>query len=489
MESVGEANDAAVVDKNNAEDEAAQSDAGERRPAPAAVRDDRTVGGRSRDELDFSSQGLTMAPSSLFAKTHITCAEPELATTIRGLPPEISNLTQLRHLDLSRNGLSLRSSEGLHQPAKEMETMAELRELLLSRVQPDAHPPRPSGPSSAWRNSTSAGTKSRHPVGHHEAGAAGSPERHADWDQDSARGEIVCCDALESLLLFGNPIDSLRDSLRELNRLHTLHINYRVFASGVDAETDGMPAEAATHPPSTYRPLCSTFPSCWRWTWRLASERVARSLTRISEASGVLLARHNQLTFVDSLADLTELERIDLGFNCIAKLPDNIGQLTKLTALLLPGNRLGCSLWHGSWVISFKNLDLTGNRLTSIPPEMAGLAGWTERTSLAGCSSEACGWHNNPDRQAAGQGLEHLGSRQDLAHMEKTAARSSAGGRRVTADLPPLLAKLLDPKALHCVVSDIAEYQQIRVRCGHDGGWAGCGAPTSPELGCQLIGH
>ncbi|PAA81359.1 hypothetical protein BOX15_Mlig031151g3 [Macrostomum lignano] len=587
MESVGEANDAAVVDKNNAEDEAAQSDAGER--AAGSRRQSEMIGqseGRSRDELDFSSQGLTMAPSSLFAKTHITVLNLS-SNNIRGLPPEISNLTQLRHLDLSRNGLRCAHPRDFTSLPKEMETMAELRELLLSECSLMHIPP------AVW----SIVGLEKLDISRNKVGAIPSDimklERlvHLNATQTGIKTlpeEIVCCDALESLLLFGNPIDSLPDSLRELNRLHTLHINYRVFASGVDAETDGMLQRqqlTSEHIPSVVfhipQLLEMDLEAC---KVNALPRSLTRSLVELNIAANyfpafpeavcslhqltlldvsrngfktlppalkdlrslrVLLARHNQLTFVDSLADLTELERIDLGFNCIAKLPDNIGQLTKLTALLLPGNRLDalpkslCSLGD-----QLQTLDLTGNRLTSIPPEMAGLAGLDRAHQFSGLFKRGLWLHNNPidkppakvwntwdpakiwahmERMAIqnapklrpcklvflgdlGSGKTSLARLLRLGHAAPTKSDGSgltrgfqlsswrsenrcpfvlleAGGHPIYA---PLLAKLLDPKALHCVVFDIAEYQQI----GFDvvSRWLRLLAAHLPGARVQLIG-
>uniref|UniRef100_A0A1I8FEC6 Leucine-rich repeat-containing protein 40 n=1 Tax=Macrostomum lignano TaxID=282301 RepID=A0A1I8FEC6_9PLAT len=189
--------------------------------------------GRSRDELDFSSQGLTMAPSSLFAKTPHHCAENLSSNNNRGLPPEISNLTQLRHLDLSRNGLRCAHPEGLHQPAKGDGDDGRAARAPAVRVQPDAHPPGRSGPSSAWEKLD---------ISRNKVGAIPSDimklERlvHLNATQTGIKTlpeEIVCCDALESLLLFGNPIDSLPDSLRGAEpAAHAAHQLSRVRVRG-----------------------------------------------------------------------------------------------------------------------------------------------------------------------------------------------------------------------------------------------------------------
>uniref|UniRef100_A0A1I8F916 LRRCT domain-containing protein n=1 Tax=Macrostomum lignano TaxID=282301 RepID=A0A1I8F916_9PLAT len=295
------ANDAAVVDKNNAEDEAAQSDAGER--AAGSRRQSEMIGQsewRSRDELDFSSQGLTMAPSSLFAKTHTSVLNLS-SNNIRGLPPEISNLTQLRHLDLSRNGLRCASSEDFTSLPKEMETMAELRELLLSECSL-MHIPRPSGPS---------------------------------LDQDSAGGDRL-------LRRSGEP-----SVVREPHRLaagqpagaepaaYTLHINYRgVRRPGFDAETDGMLQRqqlTSEHIPSVVfhipqllemdleackvnaLPQESDQPFPRRSALSTSSpydvsrngfKTLPPALKDLRSPPGAALARHNQLTFMAGLAGL-----------------------------------------------------------------------------------------------------------------------------------------------------------------------------------------
>uniref|UniRef100_A0A1I8FDX3 Uncharacterized protein n=1 Tax=Macrostomum lignano TaxID=282301 RepID=A0A1I8FDX3_9PLAT len=233
MESVGEANDEAVVDKNNAEDEAAQSDAGER--AAGSRRQSEMIGqseGRSRDELDFSSQGLTMAPSSLFAKTPHHCAEPELQQTSAACHLRSGNLTQLRHLDLSRNGLRCAHPRDFTSLPKEMETMGRAARVLLSECSLMHIPP------AVW----SIVGLEKLDISRNKVGAIPSDimklERlvHLNATQTGIKTlpeEIVCCDALESLLLFGEPHRLAAGQPAELNpAAHAAHQLSRVRVRG-----------------------------------------------------------------------------------------------------------------------------------------------------------------------------------------------------------------------------------------------------------------
>uniref|UniRef100_A0A1I8F960 Uncharacterized protein n=1 Tax=Macrostomum lignano TaxID=282301 RepID=A0A1I8F960_9PLAT len=266
----------AVVDKNNAEDEAAQSDAGER--AAGSRRQSEMIGQsewRSRDELDFSSQGLTMAPELSVrqdaASLWLNLSSP--TNNLRGLPPEISNLTQLRHCSTSAATDFRCAHPAGTSPAcqRDGETMAELRELLLSRVQPDAHSPRPLVHRFGLEKLDIKPEKSA-------PSRRTSHEAWSGWftlngarrlgDQDSAGGDRLLRRSGEPSAVRRTPIDSLPDSLRELNRLHRRlhHQLSRVRVRGVDAEKPMACCRGSNSPPR-HIPVrgVSSFPSCWRW--------------------------------------------------------------------------------------------------------------------------------------------------------------------------------------------------------------------------------
>uniref|UniRef100_A0A1I8JQT5 PPM-type phosphatase domain-containing protein n=1 Tax=Macrostomum lignano TaxID=282301 RepID=A0A1I8JQT5_9PLAT len=456
---------------------------------------------------ELSVRHSTSVRTALHPKpeTHITVLNLS-SNNIRGLPPEISNLTQLRAPRPQPQRTSLRSSQGLHQPAKGDGDDGRAARAPAVRVQPDAHPP---GRLVHRR----LGEETRH-----------QPEQSRRHPSDIMKLErLVHLNATQTgiktlperdrlLRRSGEPSavrepqsTRCRTACGELNRLHTLHINYRVFASGVDAENRWHAAEAATHlehipsvvfhipqllemdleackvnafaqesdqvswgtgpvlrdrqkshPGTTSSPQNKVTLEQLTVTESLVELNIAanyfpafpeavcslRQLTLLDVSRNgfktlppalkdlrslrVLLARHNQLTFVDSLADLTELERIDLGFNCIAKLPDNIGQLTKLNRPPAAWQPLGCvaEVAVAAWVISFKLWTSLGTGLIQFPPEN----GWPGRagpSAPARLFKRGLWLHNNPIDKPPAKVWNTWESRQDLGHMERMAIQNA----------------------------------------------------------------
>uniref|UniRef100_A0A1I8G680 Roc domain-containing protein n=1 Tax=Macrostomum lignano TaxID=282301 RepID=A0A1I8G680_9PLAT len=208
------------------------------------------------------------------------------------------------------------------------------------------------------------------------------------------------------------------------------------------------------------------------------------------------------------LADSPNSNASIWAFNCIAKLP---GQYRKPDQTHRPP-----AAWQPPWMtlpkslcslgdqLQIQTLDLTGNRLTFNHAEMAGLAGLDQSATSLGGAVQArplqaftlnplsAAAHGHPERPKLrpcklvflgdlGSGKTSLARLLRLGHAAPTKSDGSgltrgfqlsswrsenrcpfvlleAGGHPIYA---PLLAKLLDPKALHCVVFDIAEYQQI----------------------------
>uniref|UniRef100_A0A1I8FP04 Protein kinase domain-containing protein n=1 Tax=Macrostomum lignano TaxID=282301 RepID=A0A1I8FP04_9PLAT len=402
--------------------------------------------GRSRDELDFSSQGLTMGTELSVRQDAHHCAEPELQQH-RGLPPEISNLTQLRHLDLSRQrGLRCAHPRDFTSLPKEMETMAELRDLMHI-------------PPAVW----SIVGLEKLDISRNKVGAIPSDimklERlvHLNATQTGIKTlpeEIVCCDALESLLL-------------------CWRWTWRPCKVNAFAQESDQPFPSAVCSFSASSPYSDVSRNGFKTLPWPAALKDLRSLR-------VLLAPGQQPAHLRGLAGATstELERIDLGFNCIAKLPDNIATADQAAPPSCCWQPLGCvaEVAVAAWVISFKTLGpLTGNRGFDFNSRRRWLAwpGWTGDMRHHAMAIQNARKAFAPAQAwcslvTLGSGKTSLArpspSRTDAARQSRTEPLPAfvlleAGG--FTRSYAPLLAKLLDPKALHCVVFDIAEYQQL----------------------------
>ncbi|KAG2426244.1 hypothetical protein HXX76_013002 [Chlamydomonas incerta] len=175
-----------------------------------------------------------------------------------------------------------------------------------------------------------------------------------------------------------------------------------------------------------------------------AELRVKLSLATGSGRLDLTDARLSELPA--EVAELTELEELQLSGNCLTRLPDFISRLTALRRLGLAGNLL-TELPPGLGALTaLEGLWLHGNLLTSLPPQL-GQLGALRALSLAGnCISQlppGClsGLTSLTDLTLAGNRLTELppGELAPLAALRKLALNGNKLGQgRDTATQGPL---------------------------------------------------
>lgn len=145
----------------------------------------------------------------------------------------------LQRLDLSANGLRCNNPNDTNTLPKEMEQMIFLTQLSLAECNLLFIP------ATVWQLTSLVHLDiSRNRLGKlpPEVGNLFNL-RHLNAQQAGLKAlppEIVCCERLEVLLLFGNPIDSLPDTMRELSNLRVLKMNMRAFCNVIDDYMDNM---------------------------------------------------------------------------------------------------------------------------------------------------------------------------------------------------------------------------------------------------------
>jgi len=71
----------------------------------------------------------------------------------------------------------------------------------------------------------------------------------------------------------------------------------------------------------------------------------------------------------DELASYAALKHLDLSFNRLTTIPESLSECTRLTTLVLKNNMLEDGDWPKDWgrLTSLREVNLSGNDLTRIP--------------------------------------------------------------------------------------------------------------------------
>ena len=184
--------------------------------------------------------------------------------------------------------------------------------------------------------------------------------------------EIAFCQDLEVLLLFGNVIDSLPETLRELPSLHTMAINYQSFCSIFDAYMDNLLQKGqiqSEHIP----PVVFEIPSL------RALNLEATKINTLPDKCNARLERfhlhRNFLARVPSIVpNIATLKVLDMSNNFLTCLPEDLGQLWALEELHVDNNRIDTIPQSFGHLISLQHLSMGGNKIAQIPSQLGNLS-------------------------------------------------------------------------------------------------------------------
>jgi Leucine-rich repeat (LRR) protein len=293
---------------------------------------------------------------------------------LTSLPPEISQLTNLQHLDLSRNKLTSLPPE--------FSQLTNLQHLNLHGNQLTSLPP-----------------------------------------------EISQLTNLQHLDLHGNQLTSLPPEISQLTNLQHLELGGNQLTS--------LPPEISQltnlqHLNLVRNGLTSLPPEIFR-------------LTNLQQ----LGLRQNGLTSLPpEISQLTNLRRLYLDGNGLTSLPPEISQLTNLQHLELGGNQLTSLPPEISQLTNLQHLELGGNQLTSLPPEISQLTNLQHlnlvRNGLTGLPPEISQLTNLQHLNLVRNGLTSLppeiSQLTNLQHLDLT--------QNLFTSLPPEISQLTNLRHL-----------------------------------------
>ena len=183
--------------------------------------------------------------------------------------------------------------------------------------------------------------------------------------------EVCYCQELEEALLWGNVIESLPETMKELPRLKYLAINYRSFCSIVDSYMEGLLKKGqiqSEHIP----PVLFEMPALDLLD--LNETKVNWLPDRcVGKFKEFYLSRNFFQKMPSMIAGMDSLEVFDISGNQITVIPEQFGQLTNLKIFKMNDNNVDVIPGCIGNLTNLEELALGGNKLTQLPDEIGNL--------------------------------------------------------------------------------------------------------------------
>jgi len=212
--------------------------------------------------------------------------------------------------------------------------------------------------------------------------------------------EIALCQNLEEILLWGNVIENLPETLRELPKLKVLAINFRSFCGMVDAYREELLRKGqiqSEHIPQVLfeMPALDTL-DLNQTKLNTLPEECAGRLKELFLAQNFFNEMPNMILRMDTL------QVLDLSDNMIKSIPDQIGDLVNLQQLKMSNNHVTIFPASICKLEKLESLFLERNQIQSLPDDIGKL------TSLKTLVLERNSLHSIPSTIVELEKLETL---------------------------------------------------------------------------------
>ncbi|XP_052269021.1 malignant fibrous histiocytoma-amplified sequence 1 homolog isoform X2 [Dreissena polymorpha] len=346
--------------------------------------------------IDMSGQGMTILPMSVVG-TNDTGELILASNNLRSLPPEIKRLTELRKLDISRNGIRCTNPGDFSGLPGEIKELVNLVELKISECNLPYIPP------AIW---TLTHLKildiSRNKINilSPDIGELVNLQKLnlQQTNITTLPPEIAYCQELEEILLWGNVIESLPETLPEMLKLRTLAVNYRSFCAQVDSFQESEELLRKGKMTSEHIPLV---------VFELATLEVLdlenTKINNVPELSTISLRElylcKNFLSKVPpSLFNLNHLQILDMSHNLLQVMPDEISRVKSLVVLRLNNNQIERIPQKIRDLSNLEELNISYNRIRYMPNAVGGLKMLrrllAEKNELSSLPDEICHLEN-----------------------------------------------------------------------------------------------
>jgi Leucine-rich repeat (LRR) protein/GTPase SAR1 family protein len=291
---------------------------------------------------------------------------------IRFIQPDIKKLTNLVKIDISKNGIRSNSPNDFGGLPLDMQLLTNLQQLFASECNFRYIPP------VIWKiRSLKYLDISRNKI-HVLPPDVGNLFNLEVLNLQQTNivtlpPEIVYCEALSELMLWGNTMESLPETMLELNKLHTLKINNRSFAQLVvqDAYMENLLSKGqiqSEHIPQ----VLFEIPNLKRIDLEecLINNIPQKCQTALTE---FLLQKNFFHTFPSAILEMVNLQTLNLSNNFLTAIPDSVDALVNIETLKLNNNQITKIPKTISKLQNLVDFRIGNNKITKLPREISEL--------------------------------------------------------------------------------------------------------------------
>jgi small GTP-binding protein len=182
---------------------------------------------------------------------------------------------------------------------------------------------------------------------------------------------------LQSLNLSSNSLSEIPDSITRLTNLQTLDLrnnHLRYIPDSITRLSNLQTLNLSHNSLSTIPDLITRLSNLQ--TLNLSNNifsKIPNSITRLSNLQTLNLSHNSLSTIPDSITRLSNLQSLDLSYNSLSTIPDSITRLTNLQSLYISHNSLRTIPDSITRLSNLETLYLTSNILSAIPDSITRL--------------------------------------------------------------------------------------------------------------------
>ncbi|XP_064635287.1 malignant fibrous histiocytoma-amplified sequence 1 homolog [Lineus longissimus] len=323
-------------------------------------------------KADYTSHGITSLPPQLFKSKDGIQELLMSGNNIRFIQPEIKKLTNLVKIDISKNGIRSNSPNDFGGLPLEMQQLTNLQQLCASECNFRYVPP------VIWKIPSLRYldiSRNKIHVLPPDVGNLFNLEvlNLQQTNIVTLPIEIVYCEALAELLLWGNSMESLPETMLELHKLHTMKINNRSFAQLVvqDAYMENLLSKGqiqSEHIPQVLYEI----PQLERIDLEecLINNIPQKCQTSLKE---FLLQKNFFHSFPSAILEMVNMRTLNLSSNFLTEIPTAIDSLVNIETLKFDNNQIAkipTTIKNLQNLIDFR---VGNNKITKLLPEISEL--------------------------------------------------------------------------------------------------------------------